>query len=100
MLRVFGLGEGPPSEIGWGTAEDGSATADVSFGYWLQDNSDLLIQKEVVLMPYLRTLSTFRDEVRRKAMAKVSHQEFLDLTDRLRDEELVNLGVALDDQEG
>lgn len=33
-------------------------------------------------------------------MAKQPHSEFLDLTDRLRDEELVTLGVALDDQEG
>lgn len=33
-------------------------------------------------------------------MAKVSHSEFLELTDRLRDEELVSLGIALDDQEG
>lgn len=51
-------------------------------------------------MPYVRTLSAFRDEVRRKGMAKVPHSEFLELTDRLRDEELVPLGVALDDQEG
>ena len=33
-------------------------------------------------------------------MAKVAHSEFLELTDRLRDEDLVPLGVALDDQEG
>ena len=51
-------------------------------------------------MPYVRVLSSFRDEVRKKAMAKVPHSEFLELTDRLRDEELVSLGVALDDQEG
>lgn len=51
-------------------------------------------------MPYVRTLSTFRDQVRKKAMDKVPHVEFLKLTDQLRDEDLVPLGVALDDQEG
>jgi cysteinyl-tRNA synthetase len=51
-------------------------------------------------MPYVRVLSNFRDDVRKKAMEKVPHSEFLELTDRLRDEELVSLGVALDDQEG
>ncbi|KAG8826237.1 hypothetical protein FRC19_009470 [Serendipita sp. 401] len=85
MLRMFGLGEGPPTEIGWGTAP--------------ASGEDVGADKEVVLMPYLRVLSTFRDDVRRRAMAKVSHSEFLELTDRLRDDGLVPLGVALDDQE-
>ena len=57
-------------------------------------------QREAILMPYVRALSNFRDDVRKKAMAQVPHSEFLELTDRLRDEELVSLGIALDDQEG
>jgi cysteinyl-tRNA synthetase len=49
-------------------------------------------------MPYLRALSSFRDEIRRLAIAKADPQEILALTDRLRDYEMAELGVALDDQ--
>lgn len=53
-------------------------------------------------MPYLRSLSTFRDGVRRLAMAKGDDalKEILALCDTLRDTDLVPLGVALDDQPG
>lgn len=53
-------------------------------------------------MPYIRSLSTFRDGVRRLAMGKgdTALQDILALCDRLRDIDLVPLGVALDDQEG
>jgi len=52
-------------------------------------------------MPYIRSLSTFRDSVRRLAMGKgdTALQDILALCDRLRDVDLVPLGVALDDQE-
>lgn len=51
-------------------------------------------------MPYLTALSSFRDEVRRLAIAKAPSKEILALCDKLRDVDLVPLGVALDDQEG
>lgn len=51
-------------------------------------------------MPYLRALSSFRDQVRQLAMSGAPSSEILALTDRLRDIEMVDLGVALDDQEG
>lgn len=53
-------------------------------------------------MPYLRSLSLFRDGVRRLAMAKgdTALKDILALCDKLRDSDLVPLGVALDDQEG
>lgn len=51
-------------------------------------------------MPYLTALSSFRDEVRRLAIAKAQSKEILALCDKLRDVDLVPLGVALDDQEG
>jgi cysteinyl-tRNA synthetase len=51
-------------------------------------------------MPYLRVLSSFRDEVRRLALKGANSKEILELCDRLRDNELIDLGVALDDQEG
>ena len=53
-------------------------------------------------MPYLRTLSGFRDGIRQLAMAKGENalKDILALCDTLRDTELVPLGVALDDQPG
>ncbi|KAI1795517.1 cysteinyl-tRNA synthetase [Ganoderma leucocontextum] len=86
QLRMFGLGEGEPTELGWGqerSAEEGS------------------VNREEVLMPYLRTLSSFRDGVRKLAIAKGDSalKDILALSDKLRDNDLVPLGVALDDQE-
>jgi cysteinyl-tRNA synthetase len=53
-------------------------------------------------MPYLRALSSFRDGVRGIAVAKgeTALKDILTLCDKLRDDDLVPLGVALDDQEG
>lgn len=53
-------------------------------------------------MPYLRTLSAFRDGVRQLAIAKGDGgaKDILALCDKLRDADLIPLGVALDDQEG
>lgn len=51
-------------------------------------------------MPYMRVLSKFRDNVRRLAMNGASPAELLALSDELRDIDLVDLGVAVDDQEG
>jgi len=53
-------------------------------------------------MPSLRVLSSFRDNVRKLAMAKGENalKDILALCDKLRDSDLVPLGVALDDQEG
>jgi len=53
-------------------------------------------------MPYLNLLSAFRDNVRKLAIGKgdTALQDILSLSDRLRDFDLVPLGVALDDQEG
>lgn len=53
-------------------------------------------------MPYLRTLSSFRDGVRNLAIAKAETalKDILALSDKLRDVDLVPLGIALDDQEG
>jgi len=61
-----------------------------------------ILQRDEMLMPYLRTLSGFRDGVRRLAMEKNEKalKDILALCDKLRDVDLVPLGVALDDQEG
>lgn len=59
-------------------------------------------QREEVLIPYLQALSSFRDGVRRLAISKNEHalRDILLLCDKLRDVDLVPLGVALDDQDG
>lgn len=48
-------------------------------------------------MPYLSVLSRFRDEVRRQGRG---NKELMELCDKLRDEDMVELGVAVDDQPG
>lgn len=53
---------------------------------------------ETVSMPYLRTVSRMRDELRRLAPTSPSKKQVLFLSDRIRDEDLTNLGVYLDDR--
>lgn len=55
--------------------------------------------KEEVVMPYLRALSAFRDKVRQLAMKGAPASEILALSDDLRDVDLIELGVSLDDQD-
>ncbi|WFD02732.1 cysteine--tRNA ligase [Malassezia obtusa] len=83
MLRMLGLGEGQPSAaLGWGSAQESGS-----------------VDRDEVLMPYLRVLSSFRDQVRQLARGNAPHTELLKLADKLRDVDLVDLGVALEDQE-
>lgn len=51
-------------------------------------------------MPYVKCLSNFRDEVRRLAISKSDSSEFLKLTDKIRDDDLLKLNVAIDDKNG
>jgi cysteinyl-tRNA synthetase len=53
---------------------------------------------ETLSMPYLRTVSRIRDELRRLAPMSPSKKEILALSDRIRDEDLTNLSVYLDDR--
>ncbi|KDQ18769.1 hypothetical protein BOTBODRAFT_28275 [Botryobasidium botryosum FD-172 SS1] len=84
MLRMFGLGDGLYGEIGWGETSAAGET---------------VINREAILMPYLRALSNFRDDVRQMAIKNASTKEILALCDKLRDIDLIPLGVALDDRE-
>lgn len=81
LMKIFGVADNGV-EIGFGAAS-GQAGGNT----------------EEILMPYLQTLSTFRDQVRTGARNKVEHTEFLKLCDDLRDNQLVELSVSLDDQE-
>lgn len=93
MLRMFGLGEGSPMDargervVGWGKAVVGGEEVGA-------------VDKEEVVLPYLRALSAFRDKVRQLAMKGAPASEILALSDELRDVELIELGVSLDDQDG
>ncbi|WFC93795.1 cysteine--tRNA ligase [Malassezia brasiliensis] len=82
MLRMFGLGEGSMTPLGWGSAQASKG-----------------VDRDEVLMPYLRVLSSFRDHVRKLARENAPSTELLKLADKLRDMDLVDLGVALEDQE-
>lgn len=53
---------------------------------------------EDVAMPFVTTLSRFRDSVRAAAIAKKPHSELLQLTDKVRNEDLLDLGVIVDDR--
>ena len=108
MLRMFGLGEGTPQEIGWGKdVQDSAGELNVCLFLFQKEANSLLTkgtlaQRDEVLMPYLRALSAFRDGVRQLAITKGdgAAKEILALCDRLRDQDLIPLGVALDDQDG
>lgn len=50
-------------------------------------------------MPYVQALSAFRDQVRNGARNKVEHTDVLKMCDSLRDNQMVELGVSLDDQD-
>jgi len=86
MLRMFGLGEGPDDGgIGWGNVQGSAGEA---------------LDSEKLLMPYLEVLSTFRDTIRQMALDRnTTPKDILKACDVLRDDALVPLGVALDDQE-
>ncbi|KAJ3191062.1 hypothetical protein HK101_008110 [Irineochytrium annulatum] len=49
--------------------------------------------------PYVRLLASFRDRVRALVRSGAPASEMLALTDTLRDQDLVDLGVALDDRD-
>ncbi|RKO89692.1 hypothetical protein BDK51DRAFT_27354, partial [Blyttiomyces helicus] len=83
MMRTFGVFGDANPEIGGGVgATVGGKSLDET------------------LMPYLRAMSSFRDGVRDLAQSKADHVEILKLCDKLRDEDLAELGVVLDDREG
>lgn len=86
MLNIFGVIK--PSElleIGWKENDNES------------DNGN--VDKESLIFPYVKTLSSFRDQIRQLAINKDSSKsDILNLCDNIRDQDLVELGVSLDDQ--
>jgi cysteinyl-tRNA synthetase len=53
---------------------------------------------ETISVPYLHTVSRMRDELRRLAPTSPSKKQILSLSDRIRDEDLINLNVYLEDR--
>lgn len=53
---------------------------------------------EALAMPYLRAVSKIRDELRRIAPSSSTKKQILSLSDQIRDTDLTNLGVYLDDR--
>ncbi|CUS12681.1 unnamed protein product [Tuber aestivum] len=69
---------------------------------WADSTTTSSTDAEEIALPYLRTLSTFRDSVRALAISNpkdVISKDILLLSDRLRDHDLASLGVALDDRD-
>ncbi|KOS16083.1 cysteinyl-trna synthetase [Malassezia pachydermatis] len=86
MLRMLGLGEGPSNDgdLTWGTASSSGMDT---------------MSRDEIAAPFVRVLSSFRDRVRQLARSQASAGDLLKLADAIRDVELVDLGVALEDQE-
>ncbi|KAK9503324.1 hypothetical protein O3M35_011923 [Rhynocoris fuscipes] len=62
-------------------------------------NSENAQDTESIVMPFLRILGDFRDDVRGEAR-KLKAQSILTLCDSIRDDILPNVGVRLEDREG
>lgn len=91
IVHIFGLDSTPyvGDKIGWGDANAGGKNGGA-------------VNKEEILMPYLRVLSSFRDKVRDMAISSkegVPSKALLAACDVLRNDDLPPLGVSLDDRE-
>lgn len=83
VTKIFNILGFETSEVGWST-QDGYA-----------------VNKEDIALPYLQILASFREDVRQLAMAgEKPNQELLALCDRVRDTDLLDACVALDDRKG
>lgn len=90
MVHTFGLDAAPysPTTIGWSDATSADGVSSVN--------------QEDIATPYVRLLSSFRDKIRALAIAdpgSSTNQQLLALCDVLRDDELPQLGVSLDDRD-
>ncbi|ANB13487.1 cysteine--tRNA ligase [Sugiyamaella lignohabitans] len=82
ILEILGFNVST-DRLGWGSSRPSNES-----GQTIED----------IALPYVQILAKFRDFVRAKAIARVPHGEFLATTDSLRDKELLDLGVLLDDR--
>lgn len=85
LLHIFGAIVGPRGGLGF------PLTAGAGGGGGQQDT-------EALVMPFVKTMADFRGSVREQAR-QLKAVEILKLCDDLRDEQLPNLGVRLEDKE-
>jgi cysteinyl-tRNA synthetase len=85
MLKIFGF-EAREDNLGWKEERQ-------SINNW---NGN--INKEEVCMPFIKILSKFRDLVREVSIEGKDSKILLEKCDLVRDNELLELGVALDDR--
>lgn len=81
ILDILGF-ETRSDKLGWSDAAEGETGS---------------LNKEDLLMPYIKTLSQFRDSIRTLAINKSEINQFLSESDKLRSE-LLELGISLDDR--
>ncbi|KAJ2485308.1 cysteinyl-tRNA synthetase [Coemansia sp. RSA 2050] len=87
IVRALGLGnDSSPSAIGWGASPNSAAAG-----------SEHPVDRESVLRPVASVLSDFRDAVRELALSGGDKRALLGLCDRVRDVDLLDLGIVLDD---
>ncbi|KAJ2701179.1 cysteinyl-tRNA synthetase [Coemansia sp. IMI 209128] len=87
IVRALGLGnDSSLSAIGWGASPSSTAT-----------DGELPADRESVLRPVASVLSDFRDAVRELALSGGDKRALLGLCDKVRDVDLVDLGIILDD---
>ena len=84
LMRIYGVFEVTGEEIGSFAVASSSSQGTTS--------SDL--------MPLLQTMAAFRDQVRLLAQQKSNPVEILKVCDRLRDDDLIEHGVVLEDRDG
>ncbi|ODV95212.1 hypothetical protein PACTADRAFT_49952 [Pachysolen tannophilus NRRL Y-2460] len=82
ILNILGF-ESRNDKLGWSEAEAESIKS----------------SREEIAMPFVKILSQFRDLVRSAAIAKEDYSVFLEATDSLRNKDLLDLGVMLDDRQ-
>ena len=85
ILDIIGF-PARPDRLGWVNATSSNGQSSASL--------------EEIAMPYVKVLSTFRDDVRSLAIDKAPLSEFLKLTDSVRDNDLLKLNISLDDRSG
>ena len=84
IIRIIGFPV-RSDELGWENTE-GSETGNMNGSV------------EEIVMPYVQCLAKFRDSVRSLAINKADLKDFLQLTDIIRDDDLLKLNIALDDR--
>lgn len=98
VTKILGIVGFPVRQDGLGWLDESTSSPAKLSSMSSSMSSSAAGSAEEIAMPYVRCLSSFRDEVRRYAIENASSSEYLKLTDRVRDEDLLHLNVALDDR--